>query len=110
RVLSLKDGKFISKKVVRIGTKNIDKALKFVLETGEVIEVSCDHPFYSAIKRDIPGWNKARQIKIGDFLAVPRKSEILNKLNKTEFKPFSEKDLIPVRGLLKEHCKKYNIS
>lgn len=71
-----KGGEFKPKKVLRIGSKKINIALKVTLETGEEVEVSQDHPFYAAMKRNSPDWVEAKEIRIGDFLAVPNSSSL----------------------------------
>lgn len=70
-VLSFDGKKFIKDKVVNVGIKKVDKALRITLESGEQCDVSKDHIFYGAAGRDAPNWVNVSDLVVGDFLAVP---------------------------------------
>ncbi len=71
------DGKgFAEDKVLKVGTKKTEKAFRITLESGEQCDVSSDHIFYGANKRNSPGWINVKELSVGDFLTVPSTYEI----------------------------------
>jgi len=74
-VLSLVDGRFISSRVRFAAEKQVESALRIRLQTGETCDVSRDHVFYGAVRRDSPAWVEAHELVVGDFLAVPSNLE-----------------------------------
>lgn len=71
KVMSFDGIKFVPNKVLKVGTKKVENSFRVELESGEICDVSPDHMFYGAIKRNIPDWVSVKDLKVGDFLAVP---------------------------------------
>ena len=62
---------FQSFAVTMVGPKQVERALRFELSSGEVVDVSCDHKFYGAIERMVPDYYEASRFAVGDYVAVP---------------------------------------
>jgi len=72
-VLAFDGNEFKSKKVLRAAEKTAKMAYKITLQTGEVCEVDSEHIFYGAIRRNSPDWISVKDLRVGDFLAVPKR-------------------------------------
>ena len=70
-VCGMSDEGFQSFSVTMVGPKQVEKALRFELSSGEVVDVSCDHKFYGAIERMVPDYYEASKFVVGDYVAVP---------------------------------------
>lgn len=69
-VKSLVGGRFMPRRVNRVGSKVVDSALRVRLQSGEVCDVSGDHLFYGATGRQSPTWVRADSLSVGDLLAI----------------------------------------
>jgi len=72
------------------------KKMTFELKTrsGRKIKASANHPFFK-----LEGWRRLDELRIGDFIALPRKIEVEKPSNS-----LSEKELILLAHLLGDGC------
>ena len=72
------------------------RKMTFELKTrsGRKIKASANHPFFK-----LEGWRRLDELKVDDFIALPRKIEIEKSSN-----PLSEKELILLAHLLGDGC------
>jgi replicative DNA helicase len=67
---------------------------KLKTKTGRIIKASGNHPFFS-----FQGWRRLDQLKIGDYIALPRQIKTEAPKN-----PISQKELILLAHLLGDGC------
>ncbi len=69
---------FQAKKIIGWHDNGIRKCIRIITKTGRTIEVTENHPLLTT-----RGWNKAENLKIYDFIAVPKKLQLFGKSNVT---------------------------
>ena len=72
--LDFEKNKFIKKAIIRKYDNGVKDVYRIILRTGKEIKATAEHQFWTPF-----GWKPAKELKIGDFLATPKKLFVGNK-------------------------------
>ncbi|MDI6883373.1 MAG: replicative DNA helicase [Patescibacteria group bacterium] len=88
------DYKLHKKKMIKIFYSGKKMVYELKLRSGKKIKASVNHPFWR-----IDGWKRLDELKIGDFIATPKKLELSSPKNE-----LSKDEIILLAHLLGEGC------
>ncbi|MCK4473683.1 replicative DNA helicase [Candidatus Parcubacteria bacterium] len=94
-ILSIEDAyKLKSHKMIKVFPSGKKMVFELKTRSGRKIKASANHPFFK-----LDGWRRLDELKVNDFIALPRKIKIKKSLNL-----LSENELILLAHLLGDGC------